>query len=180
MKKLIFLLVILSSCSNNYNNDDFKRYVFYDSHYPRPDFCPRFSDNEIDFSFYFSDFDYNIGSDQSDRNKILGISCNPDPHIDSYRLGWYYDTICKKVILSDYRYLNKERQPRTNIDTIDLYEQVDCRIVHEFGKVTYCLNRKSFEFEAKKDSSQRIYYIHKPYFGGNRTTKDSVILYLKS
>ena len=42
-------------------------------------------------------------------NKLCGISCHADPHIESYRFGWRYSLEKELFEICLYTYVNKER-----------------------------------------------------------------------
>ena len=61
---------------------------------------------KINFS---SDFRYNIGNNQLDTNKLVGIGFLPWHHVDSIRFGYRYNPTKDKVEIYGYSYVNKIR-----------------------------------------------------------------------
>lgn len=131
-------------------------------------------------SYIFTDScKYDIGSDQSDINKLFGLSFSLSPHKNSIRVGWRYVPSSSNIELLSYIYKDGARSWKP-LCFVGLNEEVSVEI-SRFGTIA--------KIEAKSESESSVILLDANglwgkfsyelglYFGGNRTAphKMSVI-----
>lgn len=124
-----------------------------------------------------NDCQYDIGEDQSDVNKLVGVSFGFHQK-NSIRVGWRY--LKSGVIeLCYYAYLNSKRLSTISIGTVDLESLFTLDICvgrsksdHNVLIILRAQNRepvvKSFEYNLPEEKTYISYGLG-IYFGGNRT-----------
>ena len=115
---------------------------------------------------------YDIGSDQSDINKLFGVGYLPHHHTYSARFGWRYDTASDMIEILAYWYDKGERLWESmkfvaigskNIMVLRRHENM-----HEFyiGKERLQIDLNSCEWG----------FLLQPYFGGNRVAPHDITI----
>ena len=144
-------------------------------------FKPKVFEYKINF---ISDFRYDIGQDQTDINKLIGLGFLPWHHIDSIRFGWRYNATKDRVEILAYSYVDKIRI--VPLDSNGVEEVLANCLMNN----NYFLNLEITETEyklfvkdelnnimgptsvIKRTKNKKFSYLLKPYFGGNRTAPE--------
>lgn len=141
-----------------------------------------FGDVSFKASYIFkSDCVYDIGSDQSDINKLTGISFSLSPHKNSVRIGWRYSKAFNMIELLYYIYDNGVRKWEA-IGAVPLNKTVYVS-AEKRDDIIY------FNVSCGDISHNQYYESTKPwkwlgyrlglYFGGNRTAPHKITVVKK-
>lgn len=107
---------------------------------------------------------YDIGKDQTDINKLFGISFGYH-HTNSARIGWRYVPKFDKIELTTYCYVNGERIKEKSLGFVEFGKTYSVQILSTTDLVRFVLDG-SVRAEEKVPSSG-ISYPLSLYFGGN-------------
>lgn len=110
--------------------------------------------------------------DDEDVNKLFGVSFTVDDHIDSARVGWYYNSELMKFILVAYCYVNKRRIVEF-LGEFNLFDMPNVQI--DFERSYYRFTVKEVLKSNDAISTIRVSKWHRKtvgyklgvYFGGN-------------
>lgn len=111
--QLMLVLVLTSSCAQD--NEWIRFTIREGKEYAQPFIIEKLNGNRLDFAFHFdSTCVYNIGKEQSDWNKLTGMTDALD-HIHEYSMRfvwrWYNDTLQ----IGYYHYLPDRPSPESGI-----------------------------------------------------------------
>ena len=115
---------------------------------------------------------YDIGSDQSDINKLFGVGYLPHHHHNSARFGWRYDTASGMIEVLAYWYANKER----------MWESLKFVAIGSRNTMVIRRHENMHEFYIGKERLQialpscEVGFLLHPYFGGNRTAPHDITI----
>lgn len=132
--------------------------------------------NELNYMIIFSNnCVYDIDIDQTDKNKLFGLSPNLDVNWDnqSFRHSWYYNN--DSIYLGAYVYDEKygDKPLKIPIGTVCINEWVYLGIKDYKDSVQFtCKNEIFIIYLTHHDTTG--YYIPSPYFGGNRTAPHDI------
>lgn len=137
---------------------------------------------------------YDIGADQTDMNKLIGIGLFDKPfkemfdnmsaphHIDSARIGWYYNE--GKIHLHTYCYVNGVK-PHHNIAelmkyicTVELEQEFTWSLKINYDTKQYLFNINDSEVAIPFTHNKQKGYLLYPYFGGNISAPHTMDIYL--
>jgi hypothetical protein len=108
---------------------------------------------------------YNLGTDQSDQNKLFGIGYSPGHRMNSVRFGWFYNPTLDCIEISAYTYEDGVRyilqMAKVAIGETNRYVLTIDGDRHDLEVVGKARNR------VMTKSSAFSYMLH-PYFGGNQ------------
>jgi len=156
-------------------------FIYKDHHYARPFPWPKFtlkSQWSKTIKVRFSDLArYFIGTDQSDINKLFGISYGHH-HTNSDRIGWRYDINKNMIEIMIYSYINKERQSQ-HLRHVSIGEEVIISISTSTSSdsrdvMFTCGNSKLEKTYPISGWFHKLKYTLGLYFGGNRTAPHDI------
>jgi len=107
---------------------------------------------------------YDIGEDQTDINKLFGIGYFPFHHWNSVRIGWAYNPTTDKIDISAYWYEKGQRKWQETVRK-NIGEEINFKI--EIGKHNHYISINN-SYATIPLPGQRLGYLLRPYFGGNR------------
>ncbi len=187
MKRMMYpslaLLLAFSAFSCSLYSD-FNEEIAYTipegAHYSTHDLLRYVISDTLDFSFRFDESAvYEIGSDQSDINKLFGFAEGSAQNIHGYsaRFGWrwYNDSI---EILA-YAYTDGDGARASKLlGTVEFGETAQGSITSEEGR--YLFTFKGYTAEIAKSPSYRAArkYLSYPYFGGNIAAPHQVTVWV--
>jgi len=119
---------------------------------------------------------YDIGSDQSDTNKLFGFGYFPFHRDNSVRFGWWYNPTIDSIAIMAYWYNDGKRgiQFLRNVSIGSTHEYMIKRIGDgHLMKV----NGISHAIVFSKRTS--VMYLLHPYFGGNRPAPQTIHLIMR-
>lgn len=128
---------------------------------------------------------YDIGEDQTDKNKLFGWSYGLH-HKNSVRVGWYYDSTFKCVKLCLYVYDNGNVYKKVISNGIGIGKNVNIRLVSQLngiGLIKYSLEwfydegkifKTSYLTCRITDDLPNWGYTLCLYFGGNKTAPHDI------
>jgi hypothetical protein len=157
-------------------------YIFKGFHFCLPHMFRIFFGSTFEWEFSFDQScTYEIGSDETDANKLCGISYNVNPHIDSARFGWEWNPTENKIDIDAYTYVDGVRG-NVIMASVPLNEVVNGSIVISSNGYTLILQSPSIGTVTKaitKTKNSTIKFLLDPYFGGTQTAPHLVKIYLK-
>lgn len=121
---------------------------------------------------------YDIDTDQSDINKLLGFAYGPH-HRESDRVGWRYikDTGMMELMLYSYEH---SKVIKKSLGSVPLNEwfSLSMNVVISDDKrlITIRINNKTRNFTLEAPRSYWFQYRLTPYFGGNRTSPHDMVI----
>jgi len=124
---------------------------------------------------------YDIGSDETDANKLCGLTYHFNPHIDSVRFGWEWNPSKNKIDIDAYCYVDGSRS-NTIIASVTPNEKISGTI--EINPTNYTLTLESSSIGSvsktiNKTKNNKVKFLLNPYFGGNRKAPHTIKIYLK-
>lgn len=111
-----------------------------------------------------------LGSDAADINKLYGVSYGFDPHWNSLRLGWRYNSTKGLFEIMIYCYIRGKRTYQ-HILNVRKYEAINMSIYRNGGKVHLAVNGDYYSF---KIDDAWIRFKMFPYFGGNKKSPNDM------
>jgi hypothetical protein len=151
-------------------------------------FIPRLINDKYDAEYKVSFNNtcaYNIGDDQSDINKLFGVSYGYH-HNQSDRIGWRYKETSDKrqeIEILLYSYENGYRYT-TLIDKISIgdviYIQLTTKLHKGYRNVVARVNHKKIDIMLKhKKTFMNWGYTLGSFFGGNKTAPHTIKFFIK-
>ena len=146
---------------------------------------PKLSVNKkvLSYKYIFTDScKYDIGEDQSDINKLFGLSFSLSPHKNSIRVGWRYVPSSSNIELLSYIYKDGVRSWKP-LCFVGLNEEVSIEM-SRLGTIA--------KIEAKSESESSVILIDVNglwgkfsyelglYFGGNKTAPHNITIVKKA
>lgn len=134
--------------------------------------------NTITFSFRFdSSAFYDIGSEQSDINKLFGFAEGAAQNIHNYsaRFGWRYFN--ERIEILAYSYVNGERMSSL-LGTAEIGVDYIGSITSYSDAYEFSYRGNSVEFEKNPHYYSTRKYLSYPYFGGNITAPHDVTVWV--
>jgi hypothetical protein len=121
--------------------------------------------------------------DDEDANKLFGVSFTLNPHKESARVGWYYNSEINKFILVAYCYVNSRRIVEF-LGEFNMFDMPNVRI--DFKKGGYVFTVKELLKDDTVRGLVRISKWHRKtigyklgvYFGGNNPAPHDITLKL--
>ena len=173
MKKLIFILLLIS-CEpiHIWQTCTFTP----ERHESNVNFWMR-SDSILEVCYRFNDsYIYDIGEDQSDKNKLFGIAPEYDCDWDnlSFRISIFYqnDSLHIGAYVHDLQKYG-EKAKKVHIKTIPVNSEIYTRI-EDLGNVVYfTVDEITISIDVTPHETQG-YVITRPYFGGNKTAPHKI------
>lgn len=145
----------------------------------------------LDVAIKFDDsIRYDLGKDQNDVNKLLGVSYGLNHHYQSDRVGFRYSKDQDKVELVLYSYILGKRVPTRSIGFyeinkeyyITLYVSVSDNkrkvlVTVNDNEVTWIPEENLTEFATEFcHEPKKLSWITLPYFGGNRRAPHKITI----
>jgi hypothetical protein len=121
---------------------------------------------------------YDIGDDQSDINKLLGIGYFPYHRMNSARLGWRYIRENDSIELLMYWYKNKARY-NESLCQIKINQRYVCSLTTNESSHIFSVKTMDNELLSIKSIDLKprfIGYELFPYFGGNIKAPHDIII----
>ncbi len=175
---LLIPLLVLSSCSlyNDYGQEI--TYIIPEgSHYSTHEFFTYVSDDTLSFSFRFDESAiYDIGSDQSDINKLFGFAEGSAQNIHTWsaRFGWRWYNDQLEILA--YAYIDGVRESEL-LGTLEIGESgtgtitsEDDRYIFTYEDATVVIPKTTPFHSSKK-------FLSYPYFGGNIAAQHEVTVW---
>jgi len=143
-----------------------------------------YNKSTISYSVKFSSScEYDLRhSDQDDTNKLFGIGYFPHHRLESARIGWRFDAVRNKMVLSAYAYVDGIRYIEDIQDVfIDTYYVAS--IVVKKNKYEFRISRPDIHIDQivyiPKQHSIKLAYPLGLYFGGNQLAPHEMAIQLK-
>ena len=151
--------------------------IFKDWHFSLP-LLPRFYIKKNKFKWFAqlnNSCKYDIGEDQLDWNKLVGITNHLNPRKDSVRFVWRYDK--KKDVFEIGLYKEVDEVFKSySLCTVKANEIIEMRFTFSRNFVKASVNNNSLTLPFLIDNfAWRL----NPYFGGNRTSPHNMKIKLK-
>lgn len=148
---------------------NFKPYCFKQSH-------------SLSYEVVFTDScKYDIGSDQSDINKLFGFSYGFH-HNQSDRIGWRWNPSLNKIELLLYSYEQKVRRSfkltEVALNTLNIIE-LEVYLNGLYRHISIKINNETYAFCLLQDPVNWGYTLGL-YFGGNRTAPHNMNILINS
>lgn len=159
-----------------------KRHHHYGTPFPFPHFTFFKHHHDISCNVSFDDtVRYNIGSDQSDINKLTGISYGMH-HRDSDRIGWRYLIDRDMVEIVGYSYENGTRVAATHLWYAHIGEELTVSISSDYKD-----NKRTVWYTCNTNTVSKTYDTHSHffnytlglYFGGDCTAPHDINVNVK-
>lgn len=121
------------------------------------------------------------GEDMADTNKLFGIGYFWSHHTESARVGWRWDHEKKRVVLSAYCYIGKERKIEELATlAIDQGAHISIYITALYYHFSVMSNGdKIGEAWVTHNHRKKWGYLLGPYFGGNKPAPKEIRIQLK-
>lgn len=172
MKTIIFTIIFLvTSC---YKGEDYVVLLRAGQHSDERFPSVYISKKKMSYDITFTpSCRYDIGSDQSDNNKLFGVGYLPTHRQNSVRFGWWYNPAVDSIEISAYIYEQGERHifplTRVGIGECATYRLDMSHDVHDLEVVGKAKMR------VLTRSSTIMYMLHS-YFGGNRPAPHNIYI----
>jgi hypothetical protein len=146
-----------------------------------------FGTRKLAYSVKFTDScRYDIGSDQTDINKLFGIGYFPHHHRNSVRFGWVYNPSKYQTMeIWAYWYDKGERKYEfmcdVPINSVAYYE-IATEYVKEWGwyfRLKVIFDRDVIGKAVVTIKPQSVGYLLRPYFGGNQTAPHNMEIWME-
>lgn len=150
-------------------------------HYSRPRLIKvRFKNKAISFRVSFDQScRYDIGAEQGDINKLVGIGYLWSHHKDSARFGWAYNKDSGKIDIYTYCYISGKRVSEL-FYSCSFDRSYDFTIEPHFGSYIFKVKgHVEYIKEVKHFHTKQINYLLAPYFGGNIKAPHDIKIYMK-
>jgi len=129
---------------------------------------------------------YEIGSDQSDINKLFGIGYFPHHHRNSVRFGWVYNPSKNDTMeIYAYWYKDGERFSEFLCDVpinSPVYYEIEKEYAVNFGwyfRLRVVFDKKKIGGAIVTVKPQSVGYLLRPYFGGNQTAPHNMEIWME-
>jgi len=123
---------------------------------------------------------YDIGSNQSDINKLFGIGYLPGHHRNSARFGWRYNKDINKIDIFSYVYDSGKRKATflcsiaINVPHVFILEISPIRNQYGFTVVQRNVNMIISSYDERVQHIPAIGYFLNSYFGGDETAPHDI------
>jgi hypothetical protein len=146
-----------------------------------------FGTKKLAYSVKFTDScRYEIGSDQTDINKLFGIGYFPYHHRNSVRFGWVYNPSKNATMeIWAYWYENGKRYYEFLCDVpinSPAYYEIATEYVKEWGwyfRLKVIFDRDVIGNAVVTVKPQSVGYLLRPYFGGNQTAPHNMEIWME-
>lgn len=123
---------------------------------------------------------YNIGEDQTDINKLIGVRMNLfSNHKDSFRFGWRYNNKTFLLEIFAYYYIDGKIDKINSpfLIAIPINKELNLELKFLQNNVEFIANGKSYTI--KYSGRNKIKYFCSPYFGGNKKAQQNIQIEIK-
>jgi hypothetical protein len=146
-----------------------------------------FGANKMAYTITFKEScKYEIGSDQTDINKLFGIGYFPHHHRNSVRFGWVYNPSKSQTMeIWAYWYDNGERKYEFMCDVpinSPAYYEMTVQYsasVGRYFRLRVVLDKEVVGAKSVVIRPQSLGYLLRPYFGGNKKSPHDMVIDLK-
>lgn len=181
MKKLLFLLIVISACTKPKTSTDASLYTIQKgNHYcDQSTFKPITVTNEMKFTATFdSSCIYTSVSktNQYDVNKLYGFSVGSDNHVNSARIGWGWRDNALRLFAYTY---NNSQVNNQEITIVNIGQEVSCSIKLIPGYYVYTVNGVSVTHSRSNTNSVVSGFQQYPYFGGDEVAPHKITIKIK-
>ena len=173
IRSLLFMCVIFyTSCSTQY--DDYI-IIKEGNHYSNIGVGHQEGSSLAVVYTFNESCEYNVDTDQSDKNKLFGLAPNFDINWDnlSFRISWYYDN--DSIYLGAYIH-DKDlgySPLKVHMYTSSIMGQIETSIVDCGDSVIFTIQDIIYIAKVSPHKTKG-YYIPSPYFGGNRVAQQDI------
>ena len=115
-------------------------------------------------------------SNQFDINKLMGFTEGFDPHTNSARIGWSYNSGALRLYA--YAYINGVRMSQ-EITPVSTNEEIICSIILSGNESIFSVNNLRVSMPRAVNSLITSGYLLYPYFGGDETAPAQICIYIK-
>ncbi len=176
---VLFMIFLFLSCTLY---DGFEQEVRYripaGGHYSNHDFLTYIRGDTLSFSFRFDETAvYDVGSDQSDINKLFGFAEGSPSAIHEWsaRFGWrWYDG---RLEILAYAYIDGERKSEL-LGVMEPGESGVGYIGSDDESYRFTFGSSTVVFPKNRSFSDRTKYLSYPYFGGTTAAPHDVFVWV--
>ncbi len=165
---LLFITALISSCSLYSSYDEEVAYIIpAGAHYSTHAFFQYITDDTLSFSFRFDGSAiYDIGSEQSDINKLFGFAEGKAQNIHEYsaRFGWRW--LNDRIEILAYCYVDGGRISKS-LGTAEIGIDYEGTITTTPDRYTFSYEGNSVTITKDDEFYAERKYLSYPYFGGN-------------